>query len=229
MFTKEQVAKTIDHAVLKPFATDQDIIEGAKMCAERQVASFCVRPSDAALAAKELKQSGVPVAVVVGFPHGANRPETKALEARLAIEDGARELDMVMNIGKFMSGDYEYVQRDIEAVVAEAKKAAVIVKVILETCYLSQEQVEKACLISQAAGADYVKTSTGFGDGPATPEVIDIMIKTVGDTMGVKASGGVRSWETAVGYLEQGCKRLGAASTEAILDGAPANANDESY
>jgi len=229
MFTKKQVARTIDHAVLKPFATDKDIIDGAKMCAERQVASFCVRPSDTALAAERLKGSGVPVAVVVGFPHGANRPETKALEARLAIEDGAKELDMVMNIGKFMSGDYDYVQKDIEAVVAEAKKHDVIVKVILETCYLGPEQVEKACLISQAAGADYVKTSTGFGDGPATPEVIDIMIKTVGDTMGVKASGGVRSWETAVAYLEQGCKRLGAASTEAILDGAPANADDESY
>ncbi|MHC4744468.1 MAG: deoxyribose-phosphate aldolase [Planctomycetota bacterium] len=227
MFTKEDVAKTIDHAVLKPFATDQDIIDGAKMCAERQVASFCVRPSDAALAARELEGSGVPVAVVVGFPHGANRPETKALEARFAIEDGAKELDMVMNIGKFMSDDYDYVQKDIEAVVTEAKEQNVIVKVILETCYLSAEQVERACLLSQAAGADYVKTSTGFGDGPATPEVIDIMMKTVGDTMGVKASGGVRSWETAIRYLEQGCKRLGAASTEAILDGAPAD--DESY
>jgi len=223
MFTKEDVAKTIDHAVLKPFATDRDIIDGAKMCAERQVASFCVRPTDAALAAKQLKGSNVPVAVVVGFPHGANRPETKAIEAKLAIEDGAAELDMVMNIGKFMSGDYEFVQKDIEAVVAEAGKANVIVKVILETCNLTPEQVEKVCLLSQAAGADYVKTSTGFGDGPATPEVIDIMIKTVGDTMGVKASGGIRSWETAVGYLKQGCKRLGAASTEAILDGAPAD------
>ena len=128
MFTKEDVAKTIDHAVLKPFATDKDIIEGAKMCAERQVASFCVRPSDAALAAEQLKESSVPVAVVVGFPHGANRPEVKALEAKLAIEDGAAELDMVMNIGKFMSGDYDFVQKDIEAVVAEAKKANVMVR-----------------------------------------------------------------------------------------------------
>lgn len=229
MFTKEEVAKTIDHAVLKPIATDQDIIDGAKMCAERQVGSFCVRPSDAALAAERLKGSGVPVAVVVGFPHGANRPETKALEAKLAIEDGATELDMVMNIGKFMSGDYEFVQKDIEAVVAQAKPANVIVKVILETCNLTPEQVEKACLLSKAADADYVKTSTGFADGPATPEVIDIMMKTVGDTMGVKASGGVRTWETAVAYLKQGCKRLGAASTEAIIDGAPANADDESY
>jgi len=229
MYTSKDVAKTIDHAVLKPFATDKDIVAGAHMCAERGVASFCVRPTDAALAAAELKGSGVPVAVVVGFPHGANRPEVKALEARLAVEDGATELDMVMNIGKFLSGDYDYVQRDIEAVVAEAKKHNALVKVILETCWLSAQQIEKACLLAQAAGADFVKTSTGFGDGPATPEVIDIMIRTVGDKMGVKASGGVRSWETAVGYLKQGCKRLGAASTEAILDGAPADANDESY
>lgn len=229
MFTKPQVAKTIDHSVLKPFATDNDIIKGAKICVERQVAGFCVRPTDAALAAKQLKGSNVSVIVTVGFPHGANRPETKALEARLAIEDGAEELDMVMNIGKFLSGDYEFVQRDIEAVVAEARKHNVIVKVILETCYLTPEQIKKACLLSQAAGADYVKTSTGFGAGPATPEAIGIMVKTVGDTMGVKAAGGIKSWETAVGYLKQGCKRLGATSTEAILDGAPPDANDESY
>ena len=229
MFTKRQVAKTIDHSVLKPFATDSDIIKGAKICVERQVAGFCVRPSDAALAVKKLKGSSVSVIVTVGFPHGANRPETKALEARLAIGDGAAELDMVMNIGKFLSGDYEFVQKDVEAVVAEAKKHNVIVKVILETCYLAPEQIKKACLLSRAAGADYVKTSTGFGAGPATPEVIDIMIKTVGDTMGVKAAGGIKSWETAVGYLEQGCKRLGATSTEAILDGAPPDATDESY
>ncbi len=221
MYTREAVAKTIDHAVLKQFATDQDIVDGCAMCAERAVASMCVRPTDVALAAKELAGSGVDVSMVVGFPHGANRPEVKALEARLAIEDGAVELDMVMNIGKFMSGDHDFVRKDIEAVVAEAKPKGVLVKVILETCYLSPEQVAQACKLAEAAGADYVKTSTGFGDGPATPETIAIMMKTVGDTMGVKASGGVRDWGTATAYLDQGCKRLGAASTEAILDGAP--------
>ncbi len=221
MYTRDEVAKTIDHAVLKQAATDQDVVDGCKMCAERAVASMCVRPTDVALAAKELDGSGVDVSMVVGFPHGSNRPEVKALEARLAIEDGAVELDMVMNIGKFMSGDHEFVQKDIEAVVAEAKPKNVMVKVILETCYLSPEQVAQACKLAEAAGADYVKTSTGFGDGPATPETIAIMMDTVGGTMGVKASGGVRDWETAVGYLDQGCKRLGAASTEAILDGAP--------
>jgi deoxyribose-phosphate aldolase len=130
---------------------------------------------------------------------------------------------MVMNIGKFASGDYDFVKNDIAAVVAEAKKTGAIVKVIQETCYLSNEQVAKACEICLEAGADFVKTSTGFGDGPATPEVIDIMMKTVGDKMGVKASGGVRTYETAVGYLKQGCKRLGVGSTEAVLDGAAAD------
>jgi len=222
MYTKEQVAKAIDHAVLKPFATDQDVIDNAKMCRERGVGDFCVRPTDVALAVKELEGSDTSVAAVIGFPHGSNRPEAKALEAKLAIEDGATELDMVMNIGKFLSGDYNFVQKDIEAVVAEArKKDGILVKVIQEICWLSPEQIAKACTICEAAGADFVKTSTGFGDGPATPEAIDIMVKTVGKTMGVKASGGVRTWETAVGFLDQGCTRLGAGSTVQILDGAP--------
>jgi len=221
MYTREEVARTIDHAVLKPFATDKDIIDACRMCNERGVTSICVRPSDVALAARELKDSKVDVSMVVGFPHGSNRTEVKVLEAKMGIEDGAVELDMVMNVGKFLTGDYEYVEKDIAAVVAEAKKHNVLVKVILEICWLSPEQIVNACKICEAAGADFVKTSTGFGDGPATPEAIDIMMKTVGNTMGVKAAGGVRTYETAVAYLNQGCKRLGAASTEAILDGAP--------
>jgi deoxyribose-phosphate aldolase len=175
------------------------------------------------LAAKQLAGSGVIPSVVIGFPHGAHRPEVKALEAQLAIEDGAKELDMVMNIGKFLSRDYDWVQRDIAGVVAAAKRAGdVRVKVILETCYLTPAEIARACEIARAAGADFVKTSTGFGDGPATPEAVDVMIKTVGDAMGVKASGGVRSYKTACGYLDQGCQRLGTAGgTPAILDEAP--------
>jgi len=221
MFTREQVAKVIDHAVLKPTSTDKDVLAAAKMCRERGVGNLCVRPTDAALAVKALRGSATTVAVVVGFPHGSNRPETKALEAKLAIQDGVQELDMVMNIGRFLSGDYAFVQKDIEAVVAVARPKGVLVKVILETCTLTPEQVANACQIAEAAGANFVKTSTGFADGGATPEVIDIMLKTVGKTMGVKASGGVRSWETAVAYLRQGCKRLGVGSTEKVLDGAP--------
>jgi deoxyribose-phosphate aldolase len=220
-FTRQQVAKAIDHSVLKPFFAAEDVVKGCNLCRARGVGNLCVRPSDVALAVRELKGSETTVSVVVGFPHGSNRPEVKALEARLAIEDGAVELDMVMNIGQFLSGNYDVVRKDIEAVVAVAKLRRVLVKVILETCWLTPEQIAKACRLAEAAGADFVKTSTGFGDGPATPEAVDVMIKTVGSGVGVKASGGVRTWETAVGYLKQGCKRLGVASSEAVLDGGP--------
>jgi deoxyribose-phosphate aldolase len=222
MWTRKQVAQTIDHAALKPFMTDADIRAACQLAKKYGVASVCVRPSDVALAAQELAGSGVVPSVVIGFPHGSNRPETKALESRLAIADGARELDMVMNLGKFLSGDEAWVQRDIAAVVAEARlHRGVLVKVILETCYLNPEQIAQACRISHAAGADYVKTSTGFGEGPATPEAIAVMMQTVGAVMGVKASGGVRTYETACRYLDLGCKRLGVASTKEVLEGAP--------
>ncbi|NQT93030.1 MAG: deoxyribose-phosphate aldolase [Lentisphaerae bacterium] len=219
MYTKAEVARTIDHAVLKPTMTDADVIGNAAMCRERGVGCLCVRSCDVELAALELAGSSTITAAVIGFPHGNSRPEVKALEARLAIEDGARELDMVMNISKFLSGDHEMVQADIEAVVAEAKPKGVPVKVILESCLLTLEQVAEACKLAEAGGADFVKTSTGFADGGATPEAIEVMLKTVGETMKVKASGGIRTWETAVGYLERGCERLGIGSTEAVLDG----------
>jgi deoxyribose-phosphate aldolase len=233
MYTKQQVAATIDHATLKPNMTDREIIENARMCAENKVACMCVRPSDVALAVEQLEGSGVPVAIVVGFPHGANKPQVKALEAKIGIEEGAREVDMVMNVGKFLSGEHDYVRKDIEAVVAEAKPRGVLVKVILETCYLDDDEVAKACKIAEAAGADFVKTSTGFGEDnkhskSATPEVVEIMKKTVGGTMKVKASGGIRDWKTAVGYLDQGCRRLGVASTVQVLSGAgPSGASSE--
>jgi len=229
-WTKQQVAATLDHAALKPNMTDVDIVAACELGKTHKVASVCVRPSDVALAAKELAGSGVPASMVVGFPHGASRPEVKALEAKLAIEDGAKELDMVMNIGKFLSGDYEWAGRDIAAVVAEAKAAGdVLVKVILETCYLTGEQIAKACEIARDAGADFVKTSTGFGDGPATPEAIEVMVKTVGDTMGVKASGGVRTYETACGYLDQGCKRLGTGGGTVVIMGEAPEAGEGEY
>jgi len=222
MFTRKQVAQTIDHASLKQFFTDKDTTAACQLGKRCGVASVCVRATDVPLAKKLLAGTPVAVSCVIGFPHGAHRPEVKALEAKLAIEDGAVELDMVMNIGRFLSGDDATVRREIAVVVAEARKhQGILVKVILETCYLSPEQIVKACHIAREAGADYVKTSTGFGDGPATPEAIDLMIKTVGQTLGVKASGGVRTYETAVGYLRQGCKRLGVASTEQVLEGAP--------
>lgn len=218
--TKEFVAKSMDHAVLKPAMTDDDIRSNAAMCIEKGVGDLCVRPSDTALAVELLKNSDTTVAVVVGFPHGANRSEVKALEAKLAIEDGTDELDMVMNVGKFLSGDYEYVQRDIEAVVAEAKGNGVLVKVILETCLLTLEQVAKACEIAIAAGADFVKTSTGFNGEGATVEAVEVMLKTCAGRAKVKPSGGIRDWNRAVMFLEMGVHRLGVGSAAQILDGA---------
>ena len=226
-WTREKVAATIDHAVLKPSMTDADILAGCRLGKKYQVASVCVRPSDVAAASRELAGSGVKVSMVVGFPHGANRSETKALEARLAIQDGAKELDMVMNIGKFLSGQYDYVRNDIRAVVNEAKPHGVLVKVIFESCFLTLEQVAKATELSIEAGADFVKTSTGFADGSATPEAVATMIKTAAGRIKVKPSGGIRDYAKAVAFLEQGADRLGVGATAAVLDGAPANADDK--
>lgn len=221
-FTVQQVAATIDHAVLKPNFTDADVKKHAEMCIARGVKSMCVRPCDVALTASCLAGSKVLVSAVIGFPHGHHRPEVKALEAELAIRDGASELDMVMNIGKFLGGDYNAVRRDIEAVVAVARPKKVLVKVIQESGYLSLDQVATACRITEEAGAGFVKTSTGFGPGCATPEIVEVMLKTVGGRLGVKPSGGIRDWKTALGYLQQGANRLGVGSTEAVLDGGRA-------
>jgi len=219
--TKERVAKMMDHAVLKPAMTDSDIREAAAMCVAKGVGDLCVRPTDTALAVSLLKGTGTTVAVVVGFPHGASRTEVKALEARLAIADGADELDMVMNIGKFLSGDVDFVRRDIAAVVAEAKPKGVTVKVILETCLLTLEQVAQACELAIEAGADFVKTSTGFNGDGATPEAVAVMLKTCAGRAKVKPSGGIRDWARAVMFVEMGADRLGVGSADKILDGAP--------
>jgi deoxyribose-phosphate aldolase len=217
MYTKEQVAKTLDHSALRPFFTDGDIVEACDVSTRYGLAALVVQPDNVALCARELEGSGVRPASTVGFPHGVNRPEIKALEARKAIDDGAVELDMVMNVGRMIRGDLDHVRRDIDGVIAEARKSNVVVKVILEICYLNEGQIVRACEIARDAGADFVKTSTGFGEGPATPEAVKLMRETVGDSVGVKAAGGIRSWDTAVRYLDLGCTRLGVTATEAIL------------
>jgi len=219
MWTKEKVARCLDHAAIRPEMTDSDIVRECAIAKKHGICSVIVRPTDVALARKELKGSGVKVGVTIGFPHGAHTPQVKALEAELAVKDGADEMDMMINLGKFLSGDYSAVRRDIEGVVAVAKKRGVLVKVILETCYMSPEQIRKASEIVRDAGGSFVKTTTGFGAGPATPEAIKIMVEAVGKSIGVKASGGIKNWETAVSYLELGCTRLGVTSTEAILSG----------
>jgi deoxyribose-phosphate aldolase len=225
IYSKKQVAQTIDHAVLKPETTDADLAVNARMCIENNVFSMCVKPCDIKAAKEFLKKSDVKVSCVLSFPHGADATPVKEFQAKQAIEDGADEIDMVMNIGKFLSGDYEYVIEDIKAVVNVAHSHGVLVKVIQESGYLTLEQVAKACELSYDAGADFVKTSTGFGPGKATPEIIDVMIKTVGDRMMVKPSGGIRTWEDAIAFLRQGADRLGVGSTEAVLNGAKADGN----
>jgi deoxyribose-phosphate aldolase len=224
--TVAEVAHTLDHAVLKPEYTASDLKKHAAMCVARSVGCICVRSCDVAEAVRLVENSPVVVAAVVGFPHGAQRSETKAFETQLAIADGAREIDMVMNVGALRSGQLDLVRDDIAAVVAAAKPAGVLVKVILEICYLTSDEIAAACLLAEAAGADFVKTSTGFGvkaSGPtgATPEAVRIMLDTVGDRLQVKASGGIRSWDEAVSYLDMGCTRLGVGDAAAILDGRP--------
>jgi deoxyribose-phosphate aldolase len=224
IYSPAVVARAMDHAVLKPQFADSDLEAHAAMCVARGVGCLCVRPVDVVAAARLVAGSPVVVASVIGFPHGSHRPETKALEARLAIDDGARELDMVMAVGRLRSGDEAAVRDDIAAVVAVARPHEVLVKVILETCYLSAEQIVAACRLAEEAGADFVKTSTGFGVNPggptgATPEAIRLMLDTVGNRLGVKASGGIRTWDEAVMYLAMGCRRLGVGDAAAILDG----------
>ena len=184
MYTRAQVAKTIDHAVLKPDQTDADLEMNAKMCIENGVYSMCVKPCDINRAAELLKESDVKVSCVLSFPHGADSTPVKAFQARQAINDGTDEIDMVMNVGKFLSGQYEYVLNDIKAVVDEAHAHGVVVKVIQESGFLTAEQIAKACELAYEAGADFVKTSTGFGPGGAKPEYIDIMLKSVGGISG---------------------------------------------
>jgi deoxyribose-phosphate aldolase len=225
--TVADVAKTLDHAVLKPEYTAADLAKHAAMCVARGVGCICVRSGDVAEAVRLVAGSPVVVASVIGFPHGACPAAVKALESRLAVAAGARELDMVINVGALKSGAERAVRDDIAAVVAEAKPDGVLVKVILETCYLTPTEIATACRLAEAAGADFVKTSTGFGVKPggptgATPEAVRIMLDTVGGRLEVKASGGIRTWDEAVAYLDMGCTRLGVGDAAAILDGRPA-------
>jgi len=221
-FTKAMIGKMMDHAVLKPNMTDEDIRKNAEMCMAKGVGDLCVRPTDVAYAKRLLQGSGVTVACVVGFPHGAARSETKALESKLAIDDGADELDMVMNIGKLLSGETAFVRDDIAAVVAVAKPRGVVVKVILETCLLTPEQIRTACELAVEAGADFVKTSTGFNGDGASVEAVQIMLDTVKGRAKVKPSGGIRDWDRAVMFAKMGVQRLGVGSAAQILDGSPA-------
>ena len=213
--------KYIDHTLLKPDASQEQIMNLIEEATEHDFASVCVNPTWVAFAAQALKGTDVKVCTVIGFPLGANTPEVKAFEAEDAIQNGADEIDMVINIGALKSQDYELVEKDIRAVVEAAK--GTLVKVIIETCLLTEDEKVKACQLAQEAGADFVKTSTGFSTGGATVADVTLMRKTVGPDMGVKASGGARSYEDALAFIEAGATRIGASSGVAIMKGEVAN------
>jgi len=221
---EQNFARMIDHTLLKAEATKEQI---EKLCAEAKqfnFASVCVNPTWVKHSSELLEGSDVLVCTVIGFPLGANTPAVKAFEVKDAIANGANEVDMVINIGALKDKNYDLVQADIAAVV-EAAKGSALVKVIIEACLLTDEEKVKACELAVAAGADYVKTSTGFSTGGATAEDIALMRKTVGPDLGVKASGGVRSLEDMKKMVEAGATRIGASSGVAIMNGLIADSN----
>lgn len=206
-----QISKMIDHTILKPEATTEQVRTLCGEAKEYGFASVCVNSSFVSLCSDLLKDSKVKVCTVVGFPLGAMSTAGKVQETIQAISDGADEIDMVVHVGMIKSGDWNYVEQDIRGVV-EASHGKALVKVIIETCLLTEEEKVKVCIICKEAGADYVKTSTGFSTGGATKEDVALMRRTVGQEMGVKASGGVRSLQTAREMIEAGATRLGTSS-----------------
>jgi len=216
--TYEDVAKTIDHSLLRPELDDQFIEDGCRLAAKYEVASVCCKPADIARAVELLKGTGVAVGTVIGFPHGGTTTEVKVFEARQAIALGATELDMVINIGALRSGRDAYVRDEIAAIVAVAHPAGAIVKVILENAYLDDEQKVRGSKLVEAAGADFVKTSTGFAPSGATHEDLALMRRTVSPHIGVKAAGGVRTLDALIAVMDLGVTRVGATATATILD-----------
>ena len=217
-YTPADMAKYIDHTYLKPEASVNEI---RKICDEAKkyhCASVCVNPSYIQYVAQQLEGSGVTPCCVIAFPFGTSTPEAKAFEASDAASKGAREIDMVINVGAIKSGDWLLVKRDIEGVV-NAVKGRAKVKVIIEACLLTDEEKVKACTVAKLAGAAFVKTSTGYSTGGATVEDVRLMRETVGPEMGVKASGGVRTYDDAIAMLKAGANRLGCSSTMKIVSG----------
>lgn len=214
---KLTLARYIDHTLLKPDATEKELVKLCEEAKEYKFFSVCINPSNIEKAKEILKGTDTKICTVVGFPLGQMTTEAKSFETAEAVFHGAEEIDMVINVGKLKDQDYEYVLEDIRAVVLAA--AGKLTKVIIETCLLTDEEKIKACELAQDAGADFVKTSTGFSKGGATKEDIALMRKTVGPKMGVKASGGIRTYEDAMTMIEHGATRLGCSAGIAILEG----------
>jgi deoxyribose-phosphate aldolase len=212
------VAKTIDHSLLKPELDDAFIEDGCRLAARYDVASVCVRPRDVERAHDLLRGTNVAVGTVIGFPHGSSRSETKVFEARLALQNGARELDMVIDIGALISGRDAYVREQIAEVVEVAHAEGALVKVILENAYLNDDQKVRGCHLVEAADADFVKTSTGFAPTGATIEDLKLMRRSVSPRVQVKAAHGIRTLDALLEVLEIGVTRVGATQTAAMLD-----------
>jgi deoxyribose-phosphate aldolase len=214
------LASLIDHTLLKPDATRDQIAQLCNEARQHGFASVCINPVNVKLGAKLLKGSGVPVCTVVGFPLGANSTDVKVFEAQKAILDGATEVDMVINVGALRSKDYELVKRDVGSVARACHASHAILKVIIEAALLTDEEKEIACQLTMAAGADFVKTSTGFGPGGATVEDVALMRRVVGPALGVKAAGGIRTYADAQKMIEAGASRIGASASVQIVEEA---------
>lgn len=209
------IATAIDHTILKADATKQQVLDCCRQAKEYGFASVCVNPVNIPLVAAELANTGIKAGAAIGFPLGANNSEVKAFETAIAVKEGAEEIDMVINIGALKDGDFEYVEKEINGVVKAA--GDIIVKVIIETCYLTREEKINACKLAVKAGARFVKTSTGFGAAGATVEDVELMRAIVGNEIGVKAAGGIRSLKDVVDMLEAGADRLGTSSGVKII------------
>ncbi len=216
--TYKQLAKTIDHSLLRPELTEQDVITGCELACKYDVASVCAKPCHVRLTAGLLQGSDVKVGTVIGFPHGSSTTEVKVAEAQKALQDGAVELDMVINIGEMRSGHYDYVRDEIKAIVDVAHPAGALVKVIFENAYLTDDEKATACHLSEEAGADFVKTSTGFAPTGATLEDVRLMRQNVGPNVQVKCAHGVRTLDSLLAMIDAGVTRTGATATAAILD-----------
>ena len=215
--TPHDIAKMLDHSTLQPFLTDEDIRKGCELALRYDTASVCARPCDMPLVASLLRGSDVKVCTVIGFPHGTHRTAIKVAEAKQALADGCTELDMVINIGKLLSGDEDYVRDEIRQIVQVAHEAGALVKVILETCYLTDAQKVTACHLSEEAGADFVKTSTGYGTKGCTIQDLQLMRRSVSERVQVKGSGGIRDLDTELSARAVGATRCGVSATAAIM------------
>ncbi len=216
--TYDLIARRIDHSLLGPTLTDRQLEEGCKLAVQYGVASVCIKPFAVSLAARVLKGTPVAVGTTIGFPHGGHATAVKVFEAHQAMDDGATELDMVINIGQAVGGEWDAVSSDIAAVTQAAHDRGAIVKVIFENCYLAHDQKVRLCQICGEVGADYVKTSTGYGTGGATHEDLILMRKSAPPLVKLKAAAGVRTLDQAIAVVELGCDRFGASRTAEILD-----------